>query len=341
MDLSKYALGISLLVSCVGTANAEVKTTLGNGSFEDPVVGSQSFQQIPDANVPFWSTTDAHGTIEFWALGFGGVASAVGDQHIELNNTEAETISQSLCIAAGDQVSWSYQHRRRVTNPQGVNEVNLTIDGEDQGNHIGDDTWATVSGTYTAASTGMKAFVFDAINPAGGVGNFLDNIQVTSTSAFVEFSSPNYSSNELAGGDIPVLLIAGVITTATTVNVTVTGGTATNTFDFTNTVSVTIPVGVYDGTLATGININLTIADDNLFEPDETIDFSISSTGQGIYVGDVDVCGAAAQQATTYTILNDDAAQVPTLSEWALFVLMMLLAFVGYRHTKTRSGVRF
>ncbi|MFW5427446.1 MAG: hypothetical protein ACKE8R_09385 [Methylophagaceae bacterium] len=328
-EISKKALGVFLLAS-LGTATAEVKTTLDNGSFETPVIGV-NWTLIGDneAPVPFWSTTDASGGIEIWTTGFLSVVSPDGNQHVELNATEASSISQSLCIAAGDEVSWSYKHRRRGTI---VNEINLTIDGTDQGNNIAptDDTWETVSGTYTAASTGLKAFVFDAINPAGGAGNFLDDIQVSNVSAFVEFASATYSDIEATGGNIPVLLIAGEVTTATTVDVTVTGGSADSS-DFTNTMTVIIPVGIYDGTLATGIDINLTITDDLIYEPDDTIDFSISATGAEISAGNVTTCGDIAQTTTIYTILNDDAAEVPTLSQWALLLLIMFLALIGYR----------
>ncbi len=36
-----------------------------------------------------------------------------------------------------------------------------------------------------------------------------------------------------------------------------------------------------------------------------------------------------------------DPAEVPTLSEWALMLLMMMLGLVGIRQASLRGGIRF
>ena len=68
----------------------------------------------------------------------------------------------------------------------------------------------------------------------------------------IEFDSASRSDNESTGGNIPQLLINGTTASARTIDVTISGGTATEGDDYTHTITVNVPAGVYDGTSATG-----------------------------------------------------------------------------------------
>ena len=72
------------------------------------------------------------------------------------------------------------------------------------------------------------------------------------------------------------MLINGAVSTASTVEVQLTGGTAIKGTDFTiNSTIINIPVGDYDGTSVTGIPIPITLIDDAVPEADETISVKI------------------------------------------------------------------
>ena len=105
----------------------------------------------------------------------------------------------------------------------------------------------------------------------------------------VEFALATNGDAEIDGGDIPQLLVNGTVSADQTIDVTVTGGDAAAGTDYTNTVSVTIPAGVYDGTVATALPINLTITDDALVEGNETIEFTLANPSTELTIGDANV----------------------------------------------------
>lgn len=127
--------------------------------------------------------------------------------------------------------------------------------------------------------------------------------------ALVEFSTPTASDSEATGGNKPVLLVNGTISADQTIDVTITGGTATNTDDYTHTVSTTIAAGVYDGTLATAVEINLDILNDALVESDETIEFQLTTPSDQLSIDDANN-DASTQDTHIYTITDDETASV-------------------------------
>ncbi|MBC2838813.1 Calx-beta domain-containing protein [Robiginitalea sp. SC105] len=124
--------------------------------------------------------------------------------------------------------------------------------------------------------------------------------------ATVSFSSASASGPEATNANLPTLFVDGTITLATTVTVSVTGGTAVgggSDYNFTSPQEVTIPAGVYDGTTGTDIPIpTLSIVNDAIVEGDETIVLGLS-----LPTGDASL---TAPTSTTYTITNDDTVTV-------------------------------
>ena len=147
-------------------------------------------------------------------------------------------------------------------------------------------------------------------------GNILDqgDLQVTFTNAEIgtnradiELSSDS-SDIEADGGNLPVLLINGVVEADTTVTVSLEPGSATEGTDFTFTSPqvVTIPAGTYDGTLATALSIpTLAITDDTDPEPDETFTLALSAPTGDAVIADANH-DETLQQSTTFTIIDDD-----------------------------------
>ena len=268
--------------------------------------------------VPGWNTTASDNQIELWGIGFLGVIADEGSVLAELNANEASTLFQDLCLQNGEDVIWSFSHRGR----SGREEMRLSIGGtevvvvatDDAGNGSvtgGSGTatalannWYGYDGVFTyTGATGLATFGFESTTGTSA-GNLLDDIRIT-LSPLVEFAAATTNSDlEATGGDTPVLLVNGTVGPNTSVDVTVTGGTADGA-DFTHTVTVSIPEGVYDGSLAMAVPIILTINDDTELEPDETIEFTLASPQSDLLIADTN-CDGTTQDSNTYTIENDD-----------------------------------
>ena len=130
----------------------------------------------------------------------------------------------------------------------------------------------------------------------------------------VEFSVDS-SDIEASGGNLPQLLVKNIVVSGTTVQIIDLGtGTATegagaiDDYTFSTPVTVTIPAGTYDGTIATAVTITgLTITNDSVVEPNETINFEIHSSSP--YLGDANG-DTITDSNQTYTINNDDTAGI-------------------------------
>jgi parallel beta-helix repeat protein len=166
---------------------------------------------------------------------------------------------------------------------------------------------ATINTMLAVAVAAGDVITATAIDPADNTSEFSAPVTVTAV-AQIELSAASASDAENSGGNLPVLLINGNLTVAQTIDVTVTGGTATGGgVDYTNTVQVTIPAGVYDGTLGTAVAITLTISDDGLLEGDETIDLALQNPSAGLTIADADG-DTTTQNSHIYTITDDEVA---------------------------------
>lgn len=108
---------------------------------------------------------------------------------------------------------------------------------------------------------------------------------------------------------VPKLLILGTLEVPATLSVIDTGTGSASTgvdYQFSSPFLITIPVGTYDGTLATAIDVSgLTILDDDLVEADETIILSLSQPSVNVVFGDTNNDGDKVS-VFTYTIKNVD-----------------------------------
>lgn len=132
----------------------------------------------------------------------------------------------------------------------------------------------------------------------------------------VEFTVDAGQDLESVGGNLPQLTIGGaIITSPVTVEVVLTGGTATENADFETevadfTILVTIPAGDY--TTAQTIDLNdltdqdLSIVDDAIVEPTETFVLELQNPTD-VTINDVDGMDGTESQFT-YTILDQDCA---------------------------------
>jgi uncharacterized repeat protein (TIGR01451 family) len=329
-----WFLALIAVLMFVVPSQAQVQRSFINQGFEQPVLvpsnaANGCYVQVTDGTVPGWSTTHPNvqgsgnctspsaasgALIELWRAPFNGVTAAEGSQFAELNAERASRLYQTVCLVAGEQFAYRFSHRSR----SGGNEVaDFNIAPTANGTRtqivrstVSGSAWANRTGTYTfPGPSGVQTLGFEAI---GGTtaGNFLDNIQITLT-PYLEFVPGNSSGLEsIATANLPALRVAGLLNAPTSVEIQITGGTATLGTDYTtpsgtNTFTVTIPAGNYDGTqpIATG----MAIINDTLIEPDETIQLTITPNPASYTIASTQSCGATPSATGTYTIIDDDA----------------------------------
>lgn len=184
-------VAVAAAMVTVATADEGHATSLINGGFESPDLGSGStYSLISPGSVPGWSTTDS--AIEIWANGFGGVTSYEGTQHAEINAYINGTLSQIVSgVGAGERLGFQFAHRARV----GTDVMALTITDLGGDNALGtmDDT-VLFNDTFSADTTAWVLnindralltrgndihFAYSAISTGSGnsaVGNFLDAV---------------------------------------------------------------------------------------------------------------------------------------------------------------------
>ena len=285
--------------------------------------------------------------IELWNTPFNGVTAPQGKQLAELNANTASRLFQDVCLINGESVRWRFSHRGRgSTTAYDVANFGLSTDsvtyspvvqvsttssgtflapvvstgtGNAPVNIPGNSTWVNYSGQFNySGATGRIFMGFGAVSTGGGnisIGNFLDDIQIE-VAPLVEFTASNSSTPESSSDNLPQLRVSGTLYSPITVTVQIVGGSAVLGTDFTtpsgtNTISIAVPAGNYDGTAATGslFTVPVTVIDDGVPEGNRNILFRIQPSSGPIpsYVlYSTSVCGAPAQIDWDYTIIDND-----------------------------------
>lgn len=320
----QFVFASVLLLPVAAPASAQVLRATDNSSWEenDPPGANPTFRIYTNAEVPGWDSTT--GNIEIWDTGFLSVNSADGIRHAELNaNTNGATY-QEFCLINGDQIDWSFYHRKR-SGGASVQNVSLqiattggtvlqTLATNATTNTSSWDFLQGVSAPFTGA-TGTYRIQFSTTN-SGSVGNFLDDMDIKTT-PHVEFALNNTSSVEgEVSPTIPTVAVSGRFDVATDITVQVTGGTATLGSDFdtpsgTASWTISIPPGTYD---ADEFPIGITISDEGSFDSGETIEFELVALPTVYDLSSTQTCGAAPKQTATHTITEAaDLITVKTL----------------------------
>ena len=128
------------------------------------------------------------------------------------------------------------------------------------------------------------------------------------TTVTAEFSQTLGEDFEANGGNLPKLLVTGTITNATSITVqditTDVNVVVGEDYTFNNPTVINIPIGVYDGTLNTAIDIpGLAVLDDVDFESRAELNFQLNN-----FTGDI--TGFGSVTTTAYNISNDDYTAV-------------------------------
>ena len=207
-----------------------------------------------------------------------------------VENPTAITISVNQSSSAmGNGVDFSFISPSTINIPVGTYN-NSTIEA-------GDLTFED-----DALVEGFETIQFNLSNPTGdavlGTQSSLVLTIIDDESASVAFSQAIGSDKESVGSNLPALVISGSISANTTITVTNTDtGNATLGDDYTldAPLTITIPEGVYDGSLSSAIQIpGLAIIDDPILENTENFQLQLSEPTNGILLGD--------QNSTIYEI---------------------------------------
>lgn len=308
-----------VIAGSMAAAPAQAQRVIVNPSFEanDPQgPGAANYEIYSNGSVIGWDS--ASGEIELWDTNFQGVPAYAGSVFAEMNANVPGALYQNICMVNGETIGWTFAHRARSGGPatqtarfQIANSAGAQIQALASQSSTVNNVWNVNTGstTYTGAS-GIQRVQFITTD-AGSIGNFLDDIRIT-LNPFIELSTASASGVEsLAAANLPTLIVNGTLFTARTVNVSITGGTATRGTDYTTpgggaTFTVTIPAGTYQNS---AVPLGIQVIDDTATEGSETIQIALNS-GTGYTVSSTTSCGGTPRTASTYTITDNDSPVV-------------------------------
>ncbi len=291
-----------------------------NSGFESPSMGCSpaSYNFVEQTNVSGWKTEDAAsaplvtcGTsganrsylIEIWTNGFNGRSSHSGSQFAEINGNNATFLYQEICLLANESVPFSVWHLRRASSGTGERMVaelksNATTTIATAATHTATGSWTQYTGTLTNDGTsGLRRYGFRAIS-GGSLGNLIDDVTIT-LRPLVDIKSFSFSSVYETGSNSLDIYVNGTLLGPATVTITKSGsatfltdytvGTPTRgsrTVNANGDIILTLPAGDYNPNLSSGstaglISIPYTVVNESIYEPNETVQYTISATANG------------------------------------------------------------
>ena len=319
-------------------AGLNVREALVNGWNTTEAVGMWSGDTtVPTqgSDIEFWSTNIAVGGST------GTVPSFSGNYFVELNAFIAGQLDQrQICVLAGESFNFGVAHRGRTgldSSALRINDVDVAKIWDDKvstsgATHHGASVlqsstttitttpasitngWGYYTGTWTniTGSNMLVNFGFRAISANGGsigVGNFLDSVTFSGLDPTISFNQDSsQGSKTVPTASLPKLYLIGSVSSPLTLTLNITGGTATRGVNYTTTpstglITMTIPVGNYDGTAATAVSLSpyIQIVNDGMHDADLTINMTIQTPSTGLKLADANICGPAITNAV-YTI---------------------------------------
>jgi parallel beta-helix repeat protein len=276
-------------------------------------IGDADSSGSTQASHTYTITNDDTALVEFAAASTSDAENIGGNiPQLLVSGNLAIALSIEAAVAGGNATGGGvdYNHTALMTIPAGNYDgtistaVTITLSILDDLLVEGDET---IDLALQNPSAGLQ--IGDADISGGTQATHIYTINNDDT-ALIEFASASASDTESSGGNIPQLLVSGNLATSQTIDVVVTGGSATGGgVDYNHTTAVTIPAGNYDGTGATAVTITSSIVGDLLVEGDETIDLTLQNPSAGLQIGDADISGGT-QSVHTYTILDDDTVTI-------------------------------
>jgi hypothetical protein len=290
-----------------------------NPGFETPATGcTSSYNFIEQANAGGWLTEDAASAplvtcgasgasrpylIEMWTTGMGGRSSHSGNQFAEINGTNATFLYQEICLLANESVPFSVWHLRRAnsgTNEQMVAELksSATTTIATAATHTATGSWTNYTGTLTNNGTaGLRRYGFRAVS-GGSQGNLIDDVTI-SLRPLVDIKSFSTTSAYETGNNALQVYVNGTLLGQATVTISK-SGTASYLTDYTignpsrgsavvdaaGNITLTLPAGDYNPNQSTGtdaglISIPYSILNENVYESNETVIYTVTGSANG------------------------------------------------------------
>ncbi|MBN8505693.1 MAG: PEP-CTERM sorting domain-containing protein [Burkholderiales bacterium] len=165
-----------------GTAQAAGPNLVVNGSFEDTVVGSGSWVNVPSING--WTVTAGPGT--GFELRNNAVGTAFhGANFVELDTTGNSTITQSFdSLMTGGSYALSFAYTPRINQPSATNGIEVLWNGTLLGSTISAAGGATHVWTQhqfqVTALAGLNTLSFRSVGSSDTLGGSLDAVSLTS-----------------------------------------------------------------------------------------------------------------------------------------------------------------
>lgn len=174
-------LGLAAAPAAAATVCPAPPVALVNGSFEEPVIGT-NFAQVDAADVPGWNTAAPDQPVELWRSGNGGVPAVDGNQLTELNARGPGALFQTLDTPPGAEMTFIVHHRGRGGTDVAAIEIGPEGGPPDRVVTMSDPNtaWVTHAGTYsvppgqTRTTLTLRSVSQASRNPANG--NLIDAV---------------------------------------------------------------------------------------------------------------------------------------------------------------------
>lgn len=154
-------------------APASQASLIVNGSFEDNVVGKNSWSWFSASQVNGWEGSN----LELWH-NFNGVKAQDGNQFLELNahgnNSGSWSVYQQFATVTGMQYELSFAYRARNSRPESFSVSVADFSQSFVHNNTG--SWTVFTGWFTASDS-SSLLRFTSLM-SGTEGNFIDAVRV-------------------------------------------------------------------------------------------------------------------------------------------------------------------
>ena len=321
------------LAACLGSAHAQTNLIV-NGSFESPVptvwqgadpgpIGSPWTNAVA---LTAWTANDV--SLHGWPA--ASTRAQDGNQVIDLNGSNPGWIEQTVTLVPGHRyrLDW-YDSRHYIMGSSVTTTYNVLVNaaptgfsvpsGVSTGAAAATDWWnaQTMQFVATAASTTVR---FAATAPGGGLGSFIDNVQLIDITPTVSIACTAASLPDSAGQTSACTVTSSAAAPAGGLSVNLTLPTGGPRY----TVSCASPLVIAAGATASTATCTVS-AVPNTDVGDGNVAATLALAAGSGYMP------STTNGTATVTITDDDVVAVPALGGWALLALSGLLGVFGLR----------
>jgi len=164
-----------------------------NGSFEDPVIPNNGYQQLPNQNLPAvtgWIAKPAGSSIELWSGNYnnnheGNMAAEDLNQHLEINSEIAnETVCQTVTVTPGCPATFCFWYVGRAGYVDNAFQVDLIGSPLPPviltpAAYVNQASWQEYCTNFVPSASTITIAFAGASNPNVAGGAHIDNVSLT------------------------------------------------------------------------------------------------------------------------------------------------------------------